>query len=272
MLRHLSLLITISILAACVSEQGYIEQKQQVNTLEFNRIEAAKARLNLALSYLQKQNLPQAKLNLDKALEFAPELAEVHYSRAFYFQKIADNKQAAKAYAKSFELEPNNPSVQHNYGSFLCLQGDYEKAKDLLIAAIKSPSYADAGRSYLNLAYCNLELANYQQALVYLTLANKYEPNAADILLMVASLTFALADHQAALSWYQKYQQQQQLSSSGLLLGIHIFQALGMTEELLTHSATLIESYPNSIEARLLIEQKLEHSEHWQLKQKVRRQ
>lgn len=269
MLRQLFTLITILLLAACASDQDSIAQKQQANKLEFNRVEAAKARLNLALSYLNNQNLPQAKLNLDKALEFAPDLAEVYYSRAFYFQQIGDMKQAAKAYAKSFDLEPNNPSVQHNYGSFLCLQGDYEKAKDLLIAAIKSPAYADAGRSYLNLAYCNLESQRYPAALEYLNKAIKHEPNAEDILLMLASLNFALSNNQTAVKWYRQYQQKGQFSASGLLLGIHIYQVSQKSEQAKELRQKLIDSFPYSPEAQWLKQGSIERSEHWQLKQKV---
>lgn len=271
MLRQLFTLLILLLLTACASDRELFDQKQQVTALEFNRIGAAKARLTLALSYLNNQNLSQAKMNLDKALEFAPELAAVYYSRAFYFQQIGDMKQAAKAYAKSFDLEPNNPSVQHNYGSFLCLQGEYEKAQDLLIAAIQSSAYADAGRSYLNLAYCSLELERYTQALNYLAKANKHEPNAVDILFMSASLNFALSNHQASLAFYRQYYQKRQFSASGLLLGIHIYQACNMGKQSLMLTEQLINHFPNSPEASWLQQSRIEQSEHWQLKQNIDR-
>ena len=46
-------------LAGCVSSQ--IDP-------EFNRSEALKARINLALAYLEQQDYPKAKENIDKAI------------------------------------------------------------------------------------------------------------------------------------------------------------------------------------------------------------
>lgn len=269
MFPHFFVLLLCLLLSACVSQQSYTDQEQTVKTLQFDRIEAAKARLSLALSYLQNDNFNQAKFNLDKALEFAPQLAEVHYSRAFYFQQIGDMEQAMLAYEKSFELEPNNANVQHNYGSFLCWHGEYEKAKDLLIAAIKSPSYAEAGRSYLNLAYCNIERANYKQALKYLSLANKHEPMATDILLMASSLSYGLNEYKAALSWYNKYLQYSQDSVSSLTLGILIFDELGMQAELSNNQDALNKSLASIKKNQLATKQLLQQSEHWQLRQRI---
>ena len=59
-IRFVGAIIFPLLFSACVSQN---------DTVAFNKQRAAKARVELALGYLQQNNLPQAKQNLDKALE-----------------------------------------------------------------------------------------------------------------------------------------------------------------------------------------------------------
>ena len=70
----------IALLFGCVTEQSYVDSNQQVRSLSFDKEDAAKSRLLLGLGYLHNNNYPQAKFNLDKALEYAPKRADLHYS------------------------------------------------------------------------------------------------------------------------------------------------------------------------------------------------
>lgn len=253
-------------LSACVSQQSHKATNKAQVALEFNREQAAKARLDLALSYLEHSNFQQAKVNFDKALMFAPRLAQVHYSRAYYFQKVGDEQQAQQSYTKAYQLAPNDPEVLHNYGSFLCTKGEFEQAKSLLLAAITSPNYAKASKTYLNLAYCSIELGYFKEAEGYLELAYNRAPENSEISLMLAGLNLGFEQYGKAMVWYQKNQHS---SARGLLLGWFIYQALGF-EELAkqTHQA-LIKRYPDSNETEQLISNHAVETEFWQLKRRI---
>lgn len=246
--RFYTFLICV-LLCSCVSKQTDLSQSSKLRVVDFDREGAAKARLNLALSYLNQKKYSQAKLNLDKALNFAPHLVDVHSSRAYYFQKLGDFSLADEHYRKAFELAPNNPDVQHNYGSFLCKTGQFQQAKNLIIAAINSPNYAHASRSYANLAYCNIESGHFFNALHYLVLAHKYEPSTGEFLLMIAGLNYGLANYSQALIDYKSYLQHDELSSRALMLGVLIYRELDVELELEQTKAKLIEFFPNSQEA-----------------------
>lgn len=269
MLHRIFVFLCCVQLCSCVVQSRTHEQGNSVTKLNFNRIDAAKARLDLALSYLNQNNYQQAKVNLDKALQYAPELPEVHYSRAYFFQKIKDEENAEKHYQIAFELAPNDPDVQHNYGSYLCTRGQFQKAKDLLIAAIKSPHYAKANRSYLNLAYCSIELDRFLSALEYLELAHKHQPEQGETALMLAGLNFGLKNDSNALVWYKSYLSIATPSARGMLLGVLIYQKLGLNAELEQAKNVLLTRFSTSLEAELMSNSLLFKSEFYKLRRRV---
>jgi len=83
------------LLSACVSHS---------DTSDFDKQAAAKARVELALGYLQQQNGSQAKLNLDKALSYAPKYALVHAALAYFYQQQGDMARAKQAYLTAIKF------------------------------------------------------------------------------------------------------------------------------------------------------------------------
>lgn len=269
MFRNLIVLLGCFAQAACISQQSYLSKEQNPVTLNFDRKEAAKARLALALSYLKQDKYQAAKLNLDKALSFAPNLAAVHSSRAYYFQKLGDNTQAEIHYRRALKLSPEDPNVLHNFGSFLCRQGQFSEAKSILTSVLGSSSYAFASSSLMNLAYCSLAHEEYQLALNYLQLAIKHQPNMADALLMLAGLNFAQKNYSNALGWYRKYQHQGVASARGLLLGVLLYQEIGLQSAADEMKDRLLRQFSESSESQLVKADLTSSSEYWRLRQRV---
>lgn len=56
-------------LTACSVALWLVACANQTTQVDFNRSEAVKARINLALAYLEQSDFPKAKENIDKALE-----------------------------------------------------------------------------------------------------------------------------------------------------------------------------------------------------------
>lgn len=112
----------------------------------FNRSEAVKARINLALAYLEQNDFPKAKQNIDKALEHGPKDYLPHSVLAYYFQQIGEPSNAEKAYQQALTLSENRPDVMNNYGTFLCKQGKFDAAYQQFEQALQSkqPYYYQA--------------------------------------------------------------------------------------------------------------------------------
>ena len=87
---RLCIIALVILLSGCVSQP----QPGKYASDDFDQEEAAKTRISLGLTYLKNGNYTQAKANLDKALEFAPRLADTHYSLAYYYQLVGEVQRA----------------------------------------------------------------------------------------------------------------------------------------------------------------------------------
>lgn len=138
-------------LSACVS---------QTAAQHFNKRQAANARIDLGLGYLAQQNYEQAKLNLDKALSYAPDYYLVYSALAYFYQQQNDAIQAENTYQKAIKLDGKQGDTYNNYGTFLCTQGKFSQAYQQFNAALNTPNYYRQADTYENMALCALSEKN----------------------------------------------------------------------------------------------------------------
>lgn len=142
----LSAVIFPFVFSACVSQ----------SSVDFNKQQAAKARVELALGYLQQEDFVQAKLNLDKAFEHDERYYLVHSALAHFYQLQGDTEKAKQAYLQSIKLDDKQGDVYNNFGAFLCGQGEFEQAYSQFNAALAAPNYYHQADTYENIALCAL--------------------------------------------------------------------------------------------------------------------
>ncbi len=133
---------------------------------------AAKARVELALGYLNQQNVEQAKINLDRAEQHAPEYYLVHSAYAYFYQSQNNPQQAQNAYERALKLDKTQGDVHNNFATFLCSQQRFEQAFDEFNQALNSPKYYNQANTFENMAICALMAKDqtiYEQALQDLT-------------------------------------------------------------------------------------------------------
>lgn len=146
-------------LTACLMILGLVGcsslSSQPQSNLEFNRTEAVKARINLALAYLEQQDFPKAKENIDKALNHDSQDYLPYSVLAYYYQQTGEVEKADQTYQQALSLSQNRPDVRNNYGTFLCKQGHFEQAYSQFDLALTSdqPYYFQAD-TLENIALC----------------------------------------------------------------------------------------------------------------------
>lgn len=266
------LAITISALAltGCVTENSYDGNDKPVVENKINNTGAARTRIALALEYLSTGNSSQAKYNLERAAAFSPDLPEVHYSFAYYYQQVGENVLADKAYQKAIKIDPNDPNTRNNYGVFLCGIGEYDRATEQLLKAIEIPSYIRVAESYENLALCAIEFDDFDSAEKYFKSAINHSSMRASSLISLAALYYAKSDLHKAKEVLLRFENSGQVSSRSLLLSYLVEQRMGHIEKAETTAATLLQTYPTSNEARLIREQQTNRSEFEMLRSQYR--
>ena len=140
----LSAVIFPFVFSACVSQ----------SSVDFNKQQAAKARVELALGYLQQEDFVQAKLNLDKALEHDARYYLVHSALAHFYQLQGDTEKTEQAYLQANKVDDKPGHVYNNFGDFLCGQGEFEQAYSQFNAALAAPNYYHQADTYENMALC----------------------------------------------------------------------------------------------------------------------
>ena len=179
-------------LTACSVALWLVACTNQTAQVDFNRSEAVKARINLALAYLEQSDFPKAKENIDKALEHDAKDYLPHSVLAYYYQQTGDSQKAEEAYQQALELSKTQsksnqvrPDVLNNYGTFLCKQKQFAKAYQQFGTALTSQeAYYNQADTLENIALCaNMEenVAKQNEALEALakldqTRADKLRP------------------------------------------------------------------------------------------------
>ncbi|WP_194867568.1 type IV pilus biogenesis/stability protein PilW [Pseudoalteromonas sp. PPB1] len=264
------LLILGMTLSGCVTETRYANSDKPVVQSKASREDAAKTRISLALQYLANGNNTQAKFNLERALTLAPQLPEAHYSLAYYYEQVGENARAEQAYQKALILAPKDPNTLNNYGTFLCRIGKYDAATEQLLKAIDIPSYIRVAQSYENLAMCALRQDNFELALEYLGSAEKHNGQRPSTLLLMAGLHYAKSELHRAEEILKVYGDRGFVSARGLLLSHLLEVRKGHLQQAEETATLLLQTYPDSPQAALVLQQRLKDSEFERLKEQYR--
>lgn len=138
---------------------------------DFNRSEAVKARVNLALAYLEAQDFAKAKENIDRAMTHDSQDYLPYSVLAYYYQKLGDTEYAEKSYQDAIALSRKQsktqqplPDVLNNYGTFLCEQGLFKQAYQQFEQALtKEQSYYHQADSWENIALCAKKAQDFER-------------------------------------------------------------------------------------------------------------
>jgi len=267
----LALTLSTLTLTGCVSESSYNGSDKPVVENKINNAGAARTRIALALQYLETGNNSQAKYNLERAIEFAPNLPEVHYSLAYYYQQVGEKERADKAYQKALAIKPDDPNTLNNYGVFLCSIEEYDRATDQFLKAIDIPSYIRVAESYENLALCAIEFNDFENAESYFKQALNHSSQRTSTLISLAALFYAKSDLHKASEVLKRHDDTGRVSARALLLGYLIKQRMGRIEEAEKIAATIMQTYPTSKQAYAIRDNRTKQTEFEILREKYRK-
>ncbi|BBN80599.1 hypothetical protein PA25_05840 [Pseudoalteromonas sp. A25] len=263
-------LVAIGLLSACVTETSSVTRNKPNVRNEVNGQEAAKTRITLALQYLRSGNNSQAKYNLEKALQLAPELPQAHYSLAYYYEQVGEDARADKAYQQALSIDPNNPNTLNNYGTFLCRIGEYQAASEQFFKAIDVPSYLRVSRSYENLALCAIKQDNFSKAEDYLNSAIAHDGRSQSALISLAAIFYAKSDLHQAMGVLENYSNKGFVSARSMLLQHLLHVSMGHLQKAQEVANLLIQTYPDSFQAKVLLNEQAQNSEFVRLKEQYR--
>lgn len=207
--------------------------------------EAAKTRVSLGLTYLKIGRFDQAKSNLDKAIEFAPRYAEAHHGLAYYYQQVGEQALADEYFRSAYKLSGESPDVANSYGAFLCQSGQYDKAKEYLLEAVRHRQYSHAAQTYENLAICSQSQAQLDDAIEYLQQALKHQPARAKSLYMLTELLVAKKRWTQAKATLRQYEKVAPITPDTLIMSAKIALAQQQPKQAKAYYQLLLQMFPD---------------------------
>ena len=241
---------TVVSLSGCVT-QTYQNNKEPVVVNDATQNEIAMTRISLGLGYLKVGNTKQAKINLEKAKRFAPNLVAVYTSFAHYYETVGEPEQATQAYKKALSLDSDDADTLNNYGVFLCRQEKYDEAEKQFLKAISIPSYILVADSYENLALCQVKARKFDKAEHYLEKAIQHNPSSASALLQMTQLQYAKSDYVKAQGYFTRYEKAtRRFTPDALALAYKIYQKQFKRQVAKNYGAMLINMFASSYPAK----------------------
>lgn len=248
---HLAALLAATVtLSACVTERTYTGTDTRVAERQLDKVGAARERMQLGLTYLKRGNTEQAKYNLDKAVEYTPDLSEVHIALAYYYQTVGDLARTEESYMRAINSSDATGDAKNNFGVFLCQQKKFELSEKMFKEAIETPKYTRTASSYENLGMCSRLAGNKEKARQYFKMALKYDPRRQKTLYELTTLSMEESNYTSAREYLASYHRVARESAESLALGIQIEQAANNPSGVKQFVITLIAKFPASSQAK----------------------
>ena len=249
--------ISMTLLSGCVTQS--FENNEPIVKNQANRDEMAATRISLGLGYLKMGDMSQAKLNLEKAKKFSPNLVQVHTAFAHYYETVDEGKLAIESFEQALSIKADSADTLNNYGVFLCRQDKVAAAEVQFLKAIAVPSYLLVSESYENLASCYLKNDNFEKAEMYLNKSIYHSPNRSSTLFQMVRLQYAMGNYKKGKLYLQKFERStQRFTADSLSLAYKLYWKLGQRRTAKNYANMLVRMYPQSWEGKQYLLNELE--------------
>ncbi|MFH0260656.1 type IV pilus biogenesis/stability protein PilW [Vibrio barjaei] len=164
------------VMLASMTLSGCVTVQEDNTNTQHTPINMADTRIALGLSYIKLEQYSKARQSLEKAMKYAPHYYKSSLSLAYYFDVVGEVDKAAELYKKALKEHPNNGNVYNNYGTFLCKQGEFQRADALFNQALNKPIYYAVAETYENAGLCALKAQKSHQAKYYFNKSVGHQP------------------------------------------------------------------------------------------------
>jgi type IV pilus assembly protein PilF len=208
--------------------------------------------LQLAIAYLERNNLPAAKERLEKTLTVSPNDPQVNNVMAVVEWRFKEYDKAERHFRKALDEAPRNASVNHNFGAYLCDRGRAEEGVKHLEKAAADPTYNGAAEALLNAGVCLMRKPAPATAEKYFREALKLNPRLPGALYYMAKINYDSGRTFTARGFIDRYYEVGQDTPEALLLAYYVERALKNTDAAATYAVRLRGKFPNSPETEQL--------------------
>lgn len=244
-----ALLFVLASLAGCASNGGGELKTASDQTAAEKR---ASIRMQLAVGYYQQGKLEIALDEVKQAIAAEPGNAEAYGLRALIYTAMGQLPLADENYQTALRLNPGNPDLSNNYGSFLCQSlNKPAQAMPYFDAALRNPAYQTPVSALVNAGLCSIRSKNFLAAERYLLEAVRYNPDLQATNAGLARTYYERRDYGRAGFFIKRLIETSKLdtlSADALWLALRVQRKLGDRSQEASLAAQLRRRFPGSPE------------------------
>tara|TARA_R110000772_G_scaffold136584_2_gene245366 strand:- start:558 stop:1379 length:822 start_codon:yes stop_codon:yes gene_type:complete len=248
-IARLSILFLSLMLCACVSETtGGFDRAAPQQALENY--------LQLALGYVEQQDLTAARRHLGNAASIDPNNSDMYGIWGLVYSLEGDNDLADDSFRRALRFNSGNSQVRNNYAAFLYANGRFQEAYEQLGQVVSDTEYPGRSQAFENMGLAALQLNQAADAEFAFGRALQLNSNRIRSTLELADIYLLAGDLQQAERYYQSFLTLQQFfnvqqSARSLWIGIRLQQARGMSSLAEEYGLALRDRFPDSNEYAL---------------------
>lgn len=251
------ILLTLVLTSACSTTgggnvAGVDDEADLIIVPKGNRL--AETNVKLGVGYFQQGNYEYALKKFRKALEIDDNLPNGHYAIALLYDRLGRKQAAAKHFERALEINPQYSDAYNAYAAFLCRKGEYDNADEKFRKALANPLYRSHALVRLNAGLCAMRAGKPDRAENYFRNLLKTNPNTPTALYQMAKINFDAKRYLQARAYIQRFGVASKYTAKSLLLGIKIERILGGKNALAKYALILQRKFPDSDEARELLQ------------------
>jgi type IV pilus assembly protein PilF len=225
-MRNVLFALAAALLAGCVSQTSIETRSVQDAVAADSRLKA-EIHTSLAAQYYQRGNFAVALEETRLAIRDDSTYFPAYNVRALVFMELREDDQARASFERALSLAPNDPDVLNNYGWFLCLRGQPDRAMGMFARVQANTSYTTPEKSLLNAGLCMRMQGKNVEAEDYLRRAVVFKPDLAGALYSLAEILYEKGNYKDAENYLVRYMRLGEPTLSALVLGVKLARAQG---------------------------------------------
>ncbi len=246
--------IVLGLLFASFTLSGCVTQTTQEKNSTEDPNKIADLNTQIGITYMRDGDNELAKKKLEKAIKADPNHAPAYSALGLLYNRVGDFEEADKNFRKALRFDPASSSILNNYGQVLCQHGQYEEGQKMFLKANENSLYATPEIALNNAGTCAMTAGDIDSAETHFRAALQKNPRVASSLLQMSIISYEKERYLPARGYLQRYLELAQHTPRSLWLGIRIERELGDKDTLASYALQLEKGYPDSDEARLLLE------------------
>ena len=248
----LAVLVASLLVAGCVTTTTTTNNNPSPENADKGN--AADLNYQLGARYYRNGNYELARDRLLLSIELNPKNAVAHYTLALTYEQLENLRLATDSYEKAVQVAPRDFNVQNAYAVFLCNYEHFDEAREHFDRAIKVTENDNSESTMTNAGVCMMQKPDHALAESYFRQALARKPNYGEALLQLTVLKFSTEDYLGARAFLQRYLSANIPTAGVLYLGVRIEEELGDDRAMTDYSNQILREFPQSAEARRILE------------------